>query len=128
MTESNLQQFREQLKNYEDGPRGRFRVLGPRRREVPEVQKLVSPSRSRRRFRLPVRIPWYSLILVASLFFLMKGFVVLRIGEDSIRTRLAAYDGANWGERIGVFVMTPDPVSVTLSHWARPVIGTKRRR
>jgi hypothetical protein len=128
VTESNLQQFREQLKNYEDGPRRRFRVLGPRQRAVPDVQKLASPSGRRRRIRLPFRMPWYALILVASLFFLMKGFVVLRIGEESMRTRLAAYDGANWGERIGVFVMTPDPVSVTLSDWARPVIGAKRRR
>jgi hypothetical protein len=128
VTESNLRQFREHLKNYEDGPRRRFRVLGPRRKPAPKPEidlSLPTGNLPPPRMRGGVRFPWYTLVLLVTLFFLMKAFVVLRIGEDSIRDRLAAYDGGNWGERIGVFFMTPDPVSVTLSDLARPVLDRR---
>lgn len=120
MADSSLRQFQESLRNYDGGGR-RWSVLGPKRKS-PQG----GGSGRRRRRRVALRFPFYSVILVLSLFFLMKAFIVLRLGEDRYLQRLAAVDETAFGARIGIFAMTLDPVSLALRDLARPIIGGKR--
>ncbi|MBZ0128715.1 MAG: hypothetical protein K8F59_06340 [Rhodobacteraceae bacterium] len=117
MTGQNLDEFRKRLKDYEKGSRRRF----PRVRPLPGMPMASSGGR-RRRFS----IPWTWMIVVVALGFAMKAFIVLRIGEDQYRGRLAAYSDPGISESIGVFVMQPDPLTLTLRDVARSLIKPPR--
>lgn len=114
MTGQNLDEFRKRLKDYEKGPRRRF----------PRVKPLSGASSAGRR---RISIPWSWLVVVVALGFAMKAFIVLRVGEDQYRDRLAAYRNPGISESIGVFVMQPDPVTLTLRDMAKRLIGAARK-
>ena len=114
VSDNNVEEFRRKLKAYRKTA-GRLPIqtsLGPVYEPYPK------PRRS-----LFARIPWGSLVLILMLGLCLKAFVVLRIGEDQIRQRLAAYQEPGLGEKIGLLVMTPDLVTRALSFYARPVIN-----
>lgn len=111
MAGSNVDDFNRRLKQYKKGSKGGLPLIG--RRGV----RAVSGSRS------GLRMPWFSTLLVLTLVFLLKAFIVLRIGEGEYRQRLAVYNDPGLGERIGLYVMRPDPVTLKLRDFARPLIG-----
>ncbi|MFT4999721.1 MAG: hypothetical protein ACI861_001412 [Paracoccaceae bacterium] len=110
MTDSNIQDFRKRMNKYEKGGKGWRSYLNGRRR-----------ASGKPLFRL--RVPWFTTVLVLSLVFGMKAFIVLRVGEQQYRVRLAAYHDPTLGEQIGLYVMRPDPVTMTLRDFADPIIG-----
>ena len=59
-------------------------------------------------------IPWHALRILLVMGLAIKALLILKIGEDRYRARLAAYRGQELGERIGLFVMQPDPLSLRL--------------
>jgi len=60
------------------------------------------------------RLPWGAFIRVAFLFFMLKGFIMMEIGERSYRDRLSAIADPTPGQMIGKFFMHPDPVTVQM--------------
>lgn len=111
MTGSNIDDFDRRIKQYKKGNRGKFMPIGGR--------GLQTSQRPKPGFRFP----WFSTVLVLTLVFLLKAFIVLRVGESQYRQRLAAYDDPGLGQRIGLYVMRPDPVTLKLRDFARPLIG-----
>ncbi len=111
MAGKNLSEFNRRVKHYakthKDGP-------------VP-VDAYGKPVYKTRMPRL--RLPWGAMVMVLTLAFALKAFIVLRIGEDQYRNRLAALDGPGFGKRVGKFVMQPDPLTLKLRDLARPIIG-----
>jgi hypothetical protein len=103
---SNIDDFRKRLNTYEKGGRGWRGFLNGRKRGMPRL-----------------RMPWFSTLLVLSMVFGMKAFIILRVGEQQYRTRLAAYHDPSIGEQIGLYVMRPDPMTIKLRDFAEPIIG-----
>lgn len=64
--------------------------------------------------------------MVLALGFALKAFIVLRIGEDQYRGQLASYRDPGISESIGVFVMQPDPLTLTLRDVAQTLIRPRR--
>ena len=73
-----------------------------------------TPRKRRRDLRIIGLIPWHALRLLLVMGLAIKALLILQIGEDHYRARLAAYRGQDMGERIGLFVMQPDPFSLRL--------------
>lgn len=106
MAENNIEAFRKHVRSYEKqtGRRG-FGLFRRRGRDT------------------GLRVPWSALLFILAIALCLKAFVLLSIGEKSYERRLTAYDGDGYAERIGVFIMRPDPVTRSLHDLARPVIG-----
>ena len=74
-----------------------------------------------------LRFPWFTLLIVLCLAVCLKAFIVLRVGEDRYRDRFAAMKIIGVGDKVGAFLMQPDPVSSRLQEIARPVLKKRRR-
>lgn len=112
MADSNLVEFRKRMKVYKKGRR----FLG------------ISVGGGRAQKRRPlarIRPLWFPILLVVAIVFGMKAFIMLRIGENQYRAKLVSYEDTGFGNKIGMFIMSADPVTLKLRDLARPIIGRK---
>jgi len=109
VTEANLDEFRQRLKELDKQERRR---------------RVVSAIRFGARGGL--RVPWTTLLYVVFVLFLLKAFVVLRIGEGEYRQQLAAYEDPALGVKIGMLVMKPDPVTLKIRDIVEPILRPGR--
>ncbi len=105
MTDANIEEFRKRLIKLEKKQKRR-RFLGR-----------LTPGKSG-----GPRVPWSAFLTVALIFFLLKAFIVLSIGESQYRDQLASYDDPALGQRVGIFIMNPDPITLKIHDLAKPVI------
>lgn len=73
-----------------------------------------------------LQVPWMSIVTIVALLFLLKAFVVLRIGESDYRAKIASYNDPALGQKIGLFVMKPDPVTLKIRDLVKPIIPRRR--
>ncbi len=73
-----------------------------------------------------IHIPWMAFVTVVALLFLLKAFIVLRIGENGYRAQIASYQDPALGQKIGLFVMDPDPVTLRLRDFVKPIVAGRR--
>jgi len=66
--------------------------------------------------------PWMTVINIVVVLFLLKAFVVIRIGEKDYRAQLASYVDPAPGQKIGIFLMSPDPVTMKVRTFLAPII------
>lgn len=111
MTEQNVEKFRKRLKEYQKTKRRKFGIFD-RRRGVQQSKK-----------RAKLRFLWFPVLLIVTVVFLMKAFLVLRIGENQYRARLTGYANPSIVETIVLFAMRPDPLTLALRNLAKPLIG-----
>lgn len=62
-------------------------------------------------FKMPVR----GFMLLMLIFMFFKGFMIVSLGEDDYRARLAVLNNGNLYEQAGAFVMGVDPVSLGIA-------------
>ncbi len=112
MTEINIREYR-----------ARIDLLRDKRRKSP-LSHFWSLVALVLRVMAMMRFPKGALYVAFLLLTLMKVIIVLQIGEDQYRARLASYHNPTLSERIAVFMMTPDGFTLKLRDLARPVIGS----
>lgn len=112
MAEGNIDEFRRILRRVEAEQAGKPRVRG----------RKISMRRLFRRLAMP----WTLIVHLVVLMFLLKAFVVLQVGEGAYRRKLAAYRNPPFVQQIGIFVMTPDPVTLKLRDIFAPMVKRLR--
>ena len=99
MSEQTIAEFRKRLADYQKRRARRFALTGLGARDG----------------RIPIlSMPWKALLQVLSLALMLKAAIILQTGEGAYRARLESYSGAGLGERIGLALMRPDPLSQRL--------------
>lgn len=108
MRDSSLVNFESHVSRFERGRGGFFR-------------------RRYRNARTGLRFPWFSLLIVLTLAICLKAFIVLRVGEDRYAARFSRLEISGVGDKVGAFLMQPDPVSSRIQEIARPILKKRRR-
>ena len=110
MSDQNFEEFRKRV----------ARVQKRGKRRLPRIFSVSGPNQG---VRTPwFRFPWAALNVTLALVFALKAMIVLEVGEDRYRGRLAAFDATGFGVKIGKFVMYPDPVTLRITDFARPLV------
>lgn len=68
------------------------------------------------------RFPLKGLIVVLTLGFALKGFLLAYLGPDIYAERLAALQAGSMAEQAGAWVMQPDPVTALVAEGVQRII------
>jgi len=68
-------------------------------------------------------LPWRTAINILVVLFLLKAFIVIGVGEKKYRDQLAAYTNPEFGQKVGLFFMGPDPVTLKIRDIVAPIIA-----
>jgi len=104
MSNSNQVRFQQSLKQYHKSPLQMGR---------PKV------ATSRRFFP---RLPWILFLTIAGLFLSLKALMLVRIGEQDYRAKLASYVEPDFAHRVAIAVLEPDVISLRLYDLATPYL------
>ncbi len=68
------------------------------------------------------RFPLKGLIIVLTLGFALKGFLLAYLGADEYQARLAGLEAGSVVEQAGAWVMQPDPVTAVVAEGIRTIL------
>ena len=77
-------------------------------------------TRKSRRTTRPVLVP---VLVVLGTIIAFKAVVMSNIGPADYLARVEALQDGTWGERLGATIMAPDPLTVMLSDFIKPLVG-----
>ena len=99
----------------------RRRIVQMQRKRRGGLRGFFSFRRAATRERVGLSIPWSALTTALALGFALKAAIILEYGENRYRAQLAKYDGQQISERIGAFIMQPDPITLGIRDFADQV-------
>ncbi|NOX41556.1 MAG: hypothetical protein GXP05_13920 [Alphaproteobacteria bacterium] len=102
------------------------RILRQVETEQPDKPRAPRYKKSTGRSFRGIRMPWALIFHLVILMFLLKAFVVLQVGEGNYRRQLATYRNPAIAQQIGIFVMSPDPITLKLRDLFKPVVNRLR--
>jgi hypothetical protein len=73
--------------------------------------------------KIGYHFPWSVLGVVLALALAMKVMILIEYGEDRYRWRLSGYTEPDFGEKIGVFVMQLDPITLQIRDFALKAVA-----
>jgi len=114
MIDVNIAEFRAKVK------KANRRLFNARRRAPKNLPgRVMAAWRVLSFLWLPMRMV-YTAVLLLTLF---KVAILLTIGDAKYQQQLASYNENSFSEQIGVFAMTPDPITVKLRDTLQPVLA-----